>query len=190
MAITKKLTKGSILSETSFFIVKEVKKNEVLVTDEHGNDVTVSNIYVDNVLKSADAFDKTEELNKTSLADLLLNNPRTAMTVAFIKASSEKSAKAYKAEKEAAIAKIKSAGLGQIEGLLNDLIENPITKTIPGELRVIKGRHNGEQDQAGRVHFVDMEQAKGTGTYDTRLRQVDPRTIQYIILDNVKYILK
>jgi len=190
MAITKKLTKGSILSETSFFIVKEVKKNEVLVTDEHGNDVTVSNIYVDNVLKSADAFDKTEELNKTSLADLLLNNPRTAMTVAFIKASSEKSAKAYKAEKEAAIAKIKSAGLGQIEGLLNDLIENPITKTIPGELRVMKGCYSGFWGELGRVYFVDMEQPRSAGVHDTRLRQVDPRTIQYIILDNVKYILK
>ena len=44
MAITKKLTKGSILSETSFFVVKEVRKNEVLVTDEQGNDVAVSNV--------------------------------------------------------------------------------------------------------------------------------------------------
>jgi len=150
----------------------------------------MGNSYVESILKSADSFDTTKELSKTQLADLLLNNPRTAMTVAFVKTATEKSAKAFKEEKAAAIARVQAARTSDVEKLLSDLIDNPITRTIPGELRVMKGRHNGTQDELGRVQFIDMEQSKGSGAHDARMRQVDPRSIQYLIVDNVKYTLK
>ena len=185
------LKKGSILSETSFFVVKEVNSNGITVLDDFSNEITIGNEYVEKVLSSADLFDKEEKKTMTELADLFINSPRIAMTVAFFKKDTAKTKKAYDAEKQAKIDEISNAKVSDVPRLLSDLIENPISKVIPGELRVMKGRHYGHVDDLGRVNFVDMEQDKGSKPdFDARMRQVDPRTIQYIIVGGVKYSLK
>lgn len=187
----KNLKKGSILSETSFYIVKEVRRNSVDVVDDLGNDLQIGVEYVNAVLSSADYFEKEEKKNMTELADLFINSPRVAMTVAFYKKDVAKTKKAYEAEVNAAIAQVQNAKVSEVEGLLRNLVVNPISKVIPGDLRVMKGRHYGNIDDLGRVHFVDMEQDKGTkADYDARMRQIDTRTIQYIIVNKVKYSLK
>jgi hypothetical protein len=114
-----------------------------------------------------------------------------AMTVAYVTKATEKTKREFDLEKNAKIAEIQNASLKNASALLNDLMENPITKVIPGKLRVMKGRHYGNVDELGRVHFIDMEITKDASKdYDTRSRQVDPRTIQHLIINKVKYILK
>jgi len=187
----KKLKPGSILSENSFFVVKEIKPGKVIVKDEYGNDITIGEAYVDKVLHCADYFEKEEKKTMTELAELFISSPRIAMSLAFYKKSTEKTKKAFEAEKSAKIKEIQNASLSTAAKLLEDLIENPISKTIPGELRVIKGRHSGHIDELGRVHFIDMELSKESDKdYDTRKREVDPRTIQWLIVNKVKYTLK
>jgi len=186
----KQLAVGSILSEIQFYKVKELQKDCVIVVDDNGNEVTIGDKYVEQVLTSADIFDKEEKKTMTELAELFINSPRIAMTVCFMKKDTAKTQKAYKAEVAAAINEVQSAPVSKVEGLLTKLIENPISKVIPGGERVMKGRHYGNVDDLGRVHFVDMELAKGTGDTDIRLRQVDPRTIQYLIIGGIKYSLK
>lgn len=190
--ISKNLVPGSILSELSFFVVKEVTKDAVIVSDEHGNDnIKISNGYVDSVLQDSSYFESSEEKTMTDLADLFIASSRIAMTVAFYKKDVKKTKKVYDAEVKAAIEKVQNAKVSEVEGLLKSLIENPISQTIPGELRIMKGRHYGSIDELGRIQFVDMEQVKDPSKdYDTRLRQVDPRTIQYVIVNKVKYTLK
>lgn len=194
--ITKNLKAGSILSESSFFVVKSVNKNDITVTDDLGNDLTIGNAYVDAVLNSADSFQKEEKKTMTELAELFINSARIAMTVAFFKKDTPKTQKAYKAEVAEAIAKVQNAKVSDVEGILTTLIENPLSKVIPGELRVMKGRHYGFVDDLGRIHFIDMELPKEIKTnkdgveYDTRKREVDPRTIQYLIIAGTKYSLK
>ena len=186
----KHLKPGSILSETSFFIVKEVLSNSVVVVDDNGTQITIGDKYVEQVLTSADLFDTEEKKTMTELAELFISSPRIAMTVCFMKKDTAKTKKAFEAEKAAAIKKVQEASLSTAATLLADLIDNPISKVIPGEMRCMKGRHYGNIDELGRVHFIDMEQAKGTSDHDSRSRQVDPRTIQYIIVGGVKYSLK
>lgn len=181
---------GSILSETSFFKIKQIKSNSIVVNDDNDNELEIGNPYVESILNSADSFDKEEKKSITELADLFINSPRIAMTVAFFKKDTAKTKKAYEAEKATKIEEISNAKVSDVSRLLNDLIENPISKVIPGELRVMKGRHYGSIDDLGRVQFVDMEIDKGNGAFDARLRQVDPRTISFIIVNNVKYTLK
>lgn len=190
MVNLKDLKTGSILSENSFFVVKDIYKDSVVVSDDYGNELTISKSYVEKILNSADSFTSEEKKTKTELAELFINSPRIAMTVAFYKQDKAKTKKAFNAEVDAAVSKVQSAKVSEVEGLLRDLITNPILDYTPGELRVMKGRHYGEVDDLGRVHFVDMEIAKGSGSTDSRLRQVDPRTIQYIIVNNIKYTLK
>jgi len=185
------LAKGAILSETSFFTVKEVQNKAIIAIDDFGHEITISNGYVEQVMLSADYFETEEQKNMTDLADIFLNSPRVAQTVCFITKGSEKTKKAFEAEKQEATLKLQNAKVSEIAGLVSDLIENPITKNIPGEERIMRGRHYGVKDDLGRVSFIDMEVAKDSSlSYDNRTKKVDPRTIQWIIVNKVKYILK
>ncbi len=178
-----KLIIGEILSETNYFIVEKIvgKEVQLKVGDKS---VVLNEGYVNNYLNSAEQFEKEEKKTKTELAELFINSPRIAMTVAFYKQDTSKTKKAFDAEKLAKIEEIRNARVSNVEKLLNDLIENPITKTIPGELRIMKGRHYGVIDDLGRVQFTDMEVTTGS-----QERQVDTRSITYLIINNVKYNL-
>ena len=182
---------GSILSETSFYVVKEVQQTKVIVKDDFGHEITLGKPYVEQICISADHFTTEEKKSMTELAELFINSPRIAMTVSFITKASEKTKKDFEAEKKAKIDEIQNASIKNATALLNDLMENPITNVIPGKLRTMKGRHYGHVDDLGRVNFIDMEITKDpTKDYDTRSRQVDPRTIQELIINKTKYILK
>lgn len=182
---------GSILSETSFYIVQEVQQDKVIVKDEFDHKITLPKKYIEEITVCADHFETEEKKSMTELAEIFVNSPRIAMTVCFITKDTEKTKKDFEAEKLAKITEIQNASLKNAEALLSDLIEHPITRTIPGKERVMKGRHYGGVDDLGRVHFIDMEIKRDpTKDYDTRSRQVDPRTIQFLIVNKVKYILK
>jgi hypothetical protein len=187
-----KYVKGQILSEINYYKVDSLLPdgNVSLVTD-NGDKVTISPDYLDNYTNSGDVFEVEEEKTMTELSEIVLANARLAMTVAFYKKDQEKGKKAFDAEKKAKIDEIQSASLKTAADLLNDLIENPITRTIKGELRVLKGRHNGHLDQLGRIHFIDMDiSIDSSKDYDVRKREIDTRTIQSVIVNKVKYKLK
>lgn len=185
----KALKPGSILSESSFFVVERLEKDAIIVKDDNNNEIKIGNKYVEQVLNSGDLFDSEEKKNMTQLAEIFLNSTRIAMTVCFVKKDTEKTKKAYTAEVNNAISRVKTASIGEVEKLVLDLIENPISKTIPGGERIMKGRHYGNIDDLGRVSFIDMEIASNPSKPESRIRQVDPRTIQWLIVNGVKYTL-
>lgn len=188
MSKLKNLKKGSILSETSYYVVKQVNKTTLSLEDDFGNEIEIGNEYVDKILVSADHFELEEKKSMTELAEIFLGSPRIAMTVCFMKKDTAKTKKAYDAEVKAAIETVQNARVADVPGLLKDLIENPVSKVIPGEERIMKGRHYGQIDDLGRVQFVDMELPKTDSVGG--IRQVDPRTIKYLIVNGVKYTLK
>lgn len=182
---------GTILSETSFYVVKRLEPGKVIVNDDFGNEITIGQPYVEQLLVSADHYASEEKKTMTELAEIFKASARIAMTVAYITKDTPKTKKDYEAEKSSKIDQIQRASLSTAAGLLESLIDNPISKVIPGKLRIMKGRHYGNMDDLGRVHFIDMEINRDTTKdYDTRSRQVDPRTIQYLVINKVKYILK
>lgn len=188
MSIFSNLTTGSILGETQFYVVDSVNGKEVKLIPEGATEpVTVNDKYVDKFLHSADSFEDTKKDSQTALINAVVSNPRTVMTIEFVKKDEPKTKKAYEAEKLAKVKEIQSARLKKDkEKLLLDLIDNPITKVIPGECRVIKGYHTGNVDDRGRITFFDLEQPKGVHN----VRQVDSRTIKMVIVNGVKYIIK
>lgn len=184
------LQKGSILSELQFYVVKEIKGDDVIVNDEVGTEISISKEYADTLLNSADNFTKEESVTATKLADIFISSTRIAMTACYKKKDENKSAKAIKKEKDDRKQRILSANVHELPKLIDDLIENPVQSVIPGDERIIKGRHYGNMNDMGRVDFIDMEIAKNDNPVDSRLRQVDPRTLKYVIVNNVKYSLK
>lgn len=181
--LTDNIHVGDIFSEASFYKVTGITANSIEF-ELNGENVTIGKDYVDKVLQSGDSFTSTEKKNKTELADLFINSSRVALTVAFYKQDKPKTKKLFNQEKADAIQKIQNAKVSEVEGLLSDLIDNPILPYTPGELRVMRGYHFGSKDDLGRITFTDMDATDG----HTRL--VDPRTIQYVVVGGVKYELK
>lgn len=185
------LKTGHILSENSFFTVNSVEANGVECTTDDGQTVRLGRRYVESIMQSGDLYSSEEEKTMTELADIFINTPRVAMTVAYFKKDKKKGVRAYKKEVAEAVERVKNATVGTVESVVLDLIDNPITKVIPGELRVMRGRHYRSINDLGRVSFIDMEVTDPIkGDYDPRVKQVDPRTIQYLIVNDVKYTLK
>ncbi len=182
------LKPGSVLSESSFFTVKGTKPTGVVLVDDFGNEITIGNEYVEKILVSADYFESEEKKTMTELAELFIKSARIACTVAFVTKDEVKTQKAYNAEVQAAVDKVTNAKVADVPALLKQLIENPVSRVIPGTTRVMKGRHYGEVNDLGRIQFTDMELPKTDSAH--RLRWVDPRTIQYLILNKIKYTLK
>ena len=186
----KDLKVGHILSENSFFTVKSIEPQGISAVDDQGNTIGIGQTYVEKIMQSGDLYATEEKKTMTELAEIFRTSPRVAMTVAFYKKDQKKSKTAFNKEIKQAVERASNAKVSEIEGIILDLVNNPITDVIPGELRVMRGRHYGSINDLGRVAFLDMEEVKKDGDYDNRMKQVDPRTIQYLIVDNIKYSLK
>ena len=176
------MKKGNILSESQFYIVDSILQDgSVVVIDDNANKIQLSKEYAAQMLVSAHEFAKEEEVNKTELAEKFISNPRVAMTVCFFK----------QVKAADVVTEIMKAYEGSTIKTMEAAIKKAVKKGLTGEERVMIGRHYSTTDEFGRIHFIDMEVAKDdTKNYDNRSRLVDPRTIQYIIVNNVKYILK
>ena len=124
------LAVGSVLSESSFFTVKELKSDHIIAVDDSGNEMKIGNPYVEKVLIAADYFEKEEKRTATQLAELFIGSSNIAISVGYYKKDTEKSKRAYDIEVQAAIAKVQNAKLSDAPKLLKELIENPISRAI------------------------------------------------------------
>jgi hypothetical protein len=174
---------GKIYSMTNYFVVKEVNGQEVILTNQNGQNLRSNVTTVNQAMQSADQHSDEKKLNQTDLINIVLNNPRTAMSIYFQKANKNKTKKAYNEEMNNWAEKVKISLVNTgIAGSMKLLEAKPDT-IIPGEMRLIKGYYTGSQDERGRLQFVDMEDSN-------IVKAVDPRTMEYVIVNNVKYIKK
>ena len=172
---------GQKFSETQFYSVVKIAGNKVQLVNDNGENIVVDKNYIDKCLHSADSYTEEVKIGKTEMAETFINNSRVAMTVCFFKQVKEADVTIEILES------IKDAKISEIE----KAVKKGVKKAIIGEERVMVGRHYGAVDEFGRIHFVDMEIERDiTKSYDNRMRLVDPRTIKYLIVNNVKYILK
>jgi hypothetical protein len=114
-------------------------------------------------------------------------------TVTYRKVGKELSAKAYdklledKANEVLALieeAKNSKKGVAKAAStVIVDLLKNPITRNVEGELRVLTGRKLQFTSQDGFFKVVDFEVTDG------QPRSVNINTVEEIIVNGVKYIL-
>lgn len=177
----KNLKVGGVLSETQYYKVEAIKGNKVQLGTESGESIVVEDNYVESFLTSAHDFKEEKKITKTEMTEVFLSHPRVAMTVCF-----------NKQVKEADVVKeIMEAYASTAPKDADKVMKAAVKRGLNGEERVMIGRHHGSTDGFGRVHFVDMEQEKGTKSdFDGRSRLVDPRTLNWLIVNNVKYVIK
>lgn len=176
-----KVKEGEKFSETQYYTLVKIAGNKVQLKNGLGQDVVVDKKYVEECLVSAEQFDNTVKLSKTELAKLFLENPNVALTVSF-----NKQVKPEDVSKE-----IMSAYEGSTVKTMEAAIKKAVKSALNGEERVLVGYHTGVQDDFGRVSAIDMNIDKDPAKdYNTALRLVDPRNINYLILKGKKYIVK
>lgn len=213
---------GDIFSESSHYIVKEVQKNDILFTHtESKNQVLLSKKYVEDLLVTADQYDKEVKVGKEDklwtakqVADAIAKNESyneagtvrvsgikniwlgisssKVFTVCFKKADKALSAKRYKELKELQIKtaleavekaqKNKTGVLEEAKAQLQALQNSPVLDYEKGELRELRGYKTQFVSEDGRFDCMDMDLME--------IRPVNINTIQWLVVDNVKYIVE
>jgi hypothetical protein len=177
----KNLKEGSALSETQYYKVVKIKGDKIQLKNGLGENIVVSKEYAEGCLISADQYKEEVKITKTDLAKLFLENPNVVFTVSFNK----------KVKPEDVSKEIMGAYEGSTPKTMEAAIKKAVKNALNGEERVLVGYHNGIQDDFGRVSAVDMNIEKDPSKdYNSALRLVDPRELNYLILKGKKYVVK
>lgn len=177
----KELVAGNCLSEVQYYKVVKVAGDKVQLKNGLDQDIVVDKGYVEDCLTSADQFEKEEKLNKTDLAALFLKSSNIALTVSFNKQVKETDV----------VKEILDAYEGSTPKSIEAAIKKAVKRGLNGEERVLVGYHTGIQDNFGRVSAIDMNIIKDPSKdYNTSLRLIDPRELNYLVLKGIKYTLK
>lgn len=184
MANSKELKTGEVLSENQFYKVVGIGHDVVELENVDGFSIKVSKEYVDKHLNSAHQYAKGEKVSQTRLIELLLKNERIAMTVNF-----NKKLKVADQKKKIYDLYPNKGGKIQSEAAFKKAVNEAID--MKGEERAMVGYHYGDQYDTGRLKFIDMEEtAERKGAHDPKIKQVNPQTLNWIIVKGVKYIKK
>jgi hypothetical protein len=141
---------------------------------------------LEDLIDYHDTYEGEEKIGITALADKFLSSARHVMTVNFRKQLKEKDI----------IKEIKELYPNKKGNLVSKFVyeanvDDIVAKLLHGEERTIIGRHYGKVNDLGYVQFIDMEVEKDDSkSYDNRIRLIDPKRINWMIVDNVKYMRK
>lgn len=181
MAKFSKLKVGEKLSETTIYSVEKIVGKEVQLRTESGESVILDDKYVDSLLSSATQYEKEEKKTKTELAQIFSNSTNVVLTVCYNK----------QVKDEDVLKELMNSYQNATPKTIEAEFKKSVKKALNGEQRELTGVHTGAQDDFGRTHITDLNIAKDPSkSYDVRSRLVDSRTIQWLIVKNVKYSLK
>ena len=175
----KSMTKGTRLSETQYYEVISVDHTTIKVKNERGFEFSMGHSIAEEGSYSANQFSETKEVTRTELIEIFSKVGDTVFTVNFNKQPTI----------EAINKAIESANKGKI--LPTAEIKKVIKNAYKGEERTLVGYLISTETGFGRSMVIDLEEDRGTKPdWDARIRQVDHRTLNWLIHKNVKYVVK
>lgn len=201
------LKQGSIISESSHYIVNKVSGSNAWLTHfESGEEVQIGMSYLKNYTNSADLFETTVKVTKEDKKDGTLGirsiweniHSGQVFTVCFKKQDKPKSKTKLNKEIEALsqmlveeIDRVKAQKKGVADTakkFINELIKHPILPYEEGEDRVLRGYKIQFESRDGRYDCVDMDITKTDK--ESGIRPVNILTIKWLIYNGVKYIVE
>lgn len=168
----KKLVVDDVFSSISYLKVTDIDGNKITVKNHHGGSWFVSKDLMVRDMWSSDHAARTIKVSMTDLSSIIHQLGDTIFKVAFRKKIDEK-------QIEQKLSSVKFSDLksaGTISKLSKDLIE--------GEMVEMTCHLIDSDNNLGRSMVIDLN----APVYNN-FRQVDHRTIEYIIYKNVKYQL-
>lgn len=201
------LKEGSILSESSHYIVKRVSGPRVwLYHFESGEEVEIGISYLKNYTNSADIFTKEIKVTREDKKDgtpgirTIWENIHSGkvFTVCFKKQDKPKSKKKLQEEINAVVEKFsneidwvkanKKGVANTAKKFITELVNNPILPYEEGEDRVLRGYKVQFESRDGRYNCVDMDITKTEK--ENGIRPVNILTIKWLIYNGTKYVVE
>ena len=201
------LKQGSIISESSHYIVNKVSNSSAWLTHfESGEEVQIGMSYLKHYTDSADFYNEEVKVTKEDKKDGTLGirsiweniHSGQVFTVCFKKQNKPKSQKKLNAEISSLIesfsneidnVKNNKKGVANCaKQLIEELVNNPILPYEEGEERVLRGYKIKFSSRDGRYDCVDMDITKTDK--ESGIRPVNINTIKYLIFDGVKYVVE
>lgn len=169
-----KLKVGDKWSRLSYGTVVVNRVGEVIIQNEKGKGWCVgASIFEDEF----DTIQHTsvENITRTEMSTIVMKSARVIMSVTFRKKPDPK------VLVKQIIDMIANPDAYKTKAKISKAIKEPTA----GKKRTMIGRHDGYMNEQGRIDFIDMEVTNGSP-----LRQIDPRTIEEVVVGGVLYRLK
>lgn len=201
------LKQGSIISESSHYIVNRVSGSTAWLTHfESGEEVQIGMSYLRNYTNSADLFETTVKVTKEDKKDGTLGirsiweniHSGQVFTVCFKKQDKPKSKRKLQEEIDAiveqfsnsidAVKNSKKGVANAAKNLVTELVNNPVLPYEEGDERVLRGYKIQFESRDGRYDCVDMDITKTDK--ESGIRPVNILTIKWLIYNGVKYIVE
>lgn len=201
------LKQGSIISESSHYIVNRVSGSTAWLTHfESGEEVQIGMSYLKNYTNSADLFETTVKVTKEDKKDGTLGirsiweniHSGQVFTVCFKKQDKPKSRRKLQEDIDTiveqfsnsidAVKNSKKGVANAAKNLVTELVNNPVLPYEEGEDRVLRGYKIQFESRDGRYNCVDMDIQQTDK--ESGVRPVNINTIKYLIFDGVKYVVE
>lgn len=201
------LKQGSIISESSHYIVNKVSNSTAWLTHfESGEEVQIGMSYLKHYTDSADFYNEEVKVTKEDKKDGTLGirsiweniHSGQVFTVCFKKQDKPKSQKKLNAEISSLIesfsneidnVKNNKKGVANCaKQLIEELVNNPILPYEEGEERVLRGYKIQFSSRDGRYDCVDMDITRTDK--ESGIRPVNINTIKWLIFDGIKYTVE
>jgi hypothetical protein len=166
---------GSILSTTHYLEVLGKTNNSVKVKDQNGLNFEIrGKELIEDTIFTADQIQEEKKVSRTEAIQILENAKDTVFTVNFNKLPDENSFAEL-------LGKVSIADLNDPKKL-----KKLAKEAMKGEERTLVGHLVEAEPTMGRSSVIDLQIPKGSHN----LRQVDHRTLNWIIFKNIKYVVK
>lgn len=201
------LKQGSIISESSHYIVNRVSGSTAWLTHfESGEEVQIGMSYLKNYTNSADLFETTVKVTKEDKKDGTLGirsiweniHSGQVFTVCFKKQDKPKSRRKLQEDIDTiveqfsnsidAVKNSKKGVANAAKNLVTELVNNPVLPYEEGEDRVLRGYKIQFESRDGRYNCIDMDIQQTDK--ESGVRPVNINTIKYLIFDGVKYVVE
>lgn len=173
------LQAGDVLSETQYYTVQRVTPDGVDIINERGFPFHISKGIVEEGMFASNQYGETVEVTRTQLIEIFSQVKDTVFEVCYL--TQPKADDINEA--------IESANKGKIIPVAE--LKKVVKETYKGKERILTGYLISTETGFGRSLVIDLKADKGTNpNHDGRIRQVDHRTLIYLIHKNVKYVVK
>lgn len=170
-----KLKEGDWLSGTVYYqVMNAVSQTHFHMKDNFGSNITVGNKILAREMTSSQQFEETKEMCRSDMVELLMNAKDTVFTAKFRKQLTGKRLREVLDEEDYCSSTPSKKGRVLTKALKN------------GESRELVGYLKESEPFMGRSSVIDLNIPHDQ--YRTRL--IDHRTLEELIMNNVKYVLK
>ncbi|MEO1373949.1 MAG: hypothetical protein AAFW70_06445 [Cyanobacteria bacterium J06635_10] len=170
---------GQFISETQYYKIISKNGSDIEVENERSFQFSIGKEILEEGIYSAHQYNQELQVTRTELIEQLTKVGDTVFTVSFNKQPSAN------AINEA----IESANEGK--NISTKELKKIVKNAYRGQERILTGYLKKTETGFGRSTVIDLEADRGNNPdWDARIKQVDHRTLNWLIFKNVKYIVK